>query len=491
MKSCNPQANRQFLAGTMTDQQEMEFVAHLDACRRCQSRLEQSAGSDPDWREAREHLKLIPGVLETESPCSAAPTSEYELACLAPTDDPQMLGRIGPYEVSGVIGRGGMAVVFKAFDKALNRFVAIKVLAARLASLGIARQRFAREARAMAAVSHEHVVPVFAVEEHLGLPYLVMEYIPGTSLEHYLRRHGPLDVLAVIRVGLQVAQALAAAHAQGLVHRDIKPANILLDTSVERIKVGDFGLARVSHEADCTQSGAVAGTPQFMAPEQVRGETCSQSVDLFGLGALMYAMCSGTSPFRAETLFGVMQGVLEKTPKSLRGQNPDVPAWLEQFIFRLLEKNPEDRFVSADEVARLLERELVYLQHPTTAEKPDRSWAPRGRRSPRGRGFTLMARSWLPASLLAASLTAIGWLFWPAAGEDTPQDSADGGAHVSTEPPPAHWDTDGTSELAERVRQLGRQMHCTSEAPPTPDPWDQQVGEVRRRLSSLSESDPW
>jgi len=491
MKSCDPQAGCLFLAGAMTDHQEAEFVAHLDTCRRCQSRLEQSVGSDPDWREVRDRLKLIPDILHTESPSSGTPTSEYDLAFLAPTDDPQMLGRIGPYEVSGVIGRGGMGIVFKALDRALNRFVAIKVLATRLASLGVARQRFAREARAMAAVSHEHIVPVFAVEEHLGLPYLVMEYIPGTSLEHYLRRHGPLDALAVVRVGLQVAQALAAAHAQGLVHRDIKPANILLDRGVERIKVGDFGLARVPHEADCTQSHSLAGTPQFMAPEQVRGETCSQPVDLFGLGALMYAMCSGASPFRAETVFGVMQRVLERTPKSLREQNPEVPDWLEQFIFRLLEKDPLDRFASAEEVARSLEKELAYLQNPTTAKRPDRSWAPHGPTLPRARVFASIAWSWLLVPLLATSLMAIGWLFWPGAGENNLQDSVGGRAPVPAASAPAHWDTGGTSELAERVRQLGEQMQSTCRAPRTPDPWNQKVGEVRRRLSSLNESDPW
>ncbi|MHC4402214.1 MAG: serine/threonine-protein kinase, partial [Planctomycetota bacterium] len=341
-----------------------------------------------------------------------------------------------------------------------------------------------------AAVSHEHVVPVFAVEEHLGLPYLVMEYIPGTSLEHYLRRHGPLDALAVVRVGLQVAQALAAAHAQGLVHRDIKPANILLDRGVDRIKVGDFGLARVPHEVNCTQSDTVAGTPQFMAPEQVRGETCSPPVDLFGLGALMYAMCTGTSPFRAETVFGVMQRVLERTPKSLREENPEVPAWLEQFIFRLLEKDPQDRFASAEEVARLLEKELAYLQNPTTAEKPDRSWVPHGPTSPRARGFASIARSWLLVPLLTASLMAVGWVFWPSAVENNLQDSIGGRTPVPAGSAPAHWDADGTSELAERVRQLGEQMQFTCQAPPTPDPWNQKVGEVRRRLSSLKESDP-
>ena len=483
MKSCNSQAGRQFLDGNLSDEQETRYVAHLDSCSECQSQLEQSAGSGPDWQEARDRLKLLSSLFDTESTDSSRPTGEYDLAFLSPTDDPQMLGRIGPYEVSGVIGRGGMGIVVKALDKSLNRFVAIKVLDPRLASLGVARQRFAREARAMASVSHEHVVPVFAVEEHLGLPYLVMEYISGASLEHKLRKNGPLSTLAIVRVGLQVSQALSAAHAQGLVHRDIKPANILLDKGVERIRVGDFGLARVSHEANCTQTGTVAGTPEFMAPEQVRGETCSPATDLFGLGGLMYAMCSGASPFQAETVYGVMQHVLEKTPKSLREENPEVPIWLEQFIFRLLEKNPQDRFESSEMVAQLLEKELAYLQNPSTAERPNRSWATKG--SLAGRRKTYLRSSLVIA---VAVMLALAWKFWPGEPEPVTKAPVNGSGLVVTEPSPALWDTDGTMEFAARVWALDEEMRFLPPPHSPPDAWNEDVEDVRRRLSTLRES---
>ena len=491
MNNCNPRAGRHFLAGTMSDEQETQFVAHLDSCSECQSQLEQSAGSGPDWQEARDRLKLLSSLIDSESTDSNAPMGKLDLAFLSPTDDPQMLGRIGPYEVSGVIGRGGMGIVVKALDKSLNRFVAIKVLDPRLASLGVARQRFAREARAMAAVSHEHVVPVFAVEEHLGLPYLVMEYMAGDSLEHKLHQNGPLDTLAIVRVGLQVSRALSAAHAQGLVHRDIKPANILLDKGVERIRVGDFGLARVSHEANFTQTGSVAGTPEYMAPEQVRGETCSPAADLFGLGALMYAMCSGSSPFRAETVYGVMQNVLEKTPNSLREQNPEIPVWLEQFIFRLLEKNPPDRFESSETVGHLLEKELAYLQNPSTAERPDRSWTRHGSLTPRGQAFTAVVRLSIFIAVVASLVIAIGWAIWPNEKVQNAEEPVSKHAAVSAGPAPVLWDTDGTAEFSSRVRALGEEMRQPTQSLPIPDPWNENVENVRRQLSALVESNSW
>ena len=165
-----------------------------------------------------------------------------------------------------------MGVVFKAYDPALRRNVAIKVLSASLASCGAARRRFLREARAAAAVVHEHVVSVFAVVETVKLPFLVMEYVPGRSLQDRVDKSGPLSLTEVLRIGMQTAAGLAAAHAQGLVHRDVKPANILLENGVERVRLSDFGLARAAADAGVTQSGVVAGTPHYMAPEQARGE---------------------------------------------------------------------------------------------------------------------------------------------------------------------------------------------------------------------------
>ena len=159
------------------------------------------------------------------------------------------------------------------------------MLAPQLATSSSARQRFAREARAAAAIRNEHVVAIHSVDEWKGLPYLVMEFIPGVSLQERIDRSAPLDLNSILRIGMQAASGLAAAHAQGLVHRDIKPSNILLENCVERVKITDFGLARAVDDASLTQSGVVAGTPLFMAPEQARCEPIDHRADLFSLGS--------------------------------------------------------------------------------------------------------------------------------------------------------------------------------------------------------------
>ena len=221
-----------------------------------------------------------------------------------------------------------MGIVLKAFDPTLHRAVAIKILAPQLATSSSARQRFAREARAAAAIRNEHVVAIHSVDEWKGLPYLVMEFIPGSSLQARIDRSAPLDLNSILRIGMQAAKGLAAAHAQGLVHRDIKPSNILLENCVERVKITDFGLARAVDDASLTQSGVVAGTPLFMAPEQARCETIDHRADLFSLGAVLYAMCTGRSPFRASTTLGVLKRVCDDTHRPVRDVNPDVPEWL-------------------------------------------------------------------------------------------------------------------------------------------------------------------
>src|SRR5262249_52001675 len=149
------------------------------------------------------------------------------------------------------------------------------------------------------------------------------------SLQERIDREGPLELAEILRIGMQVASGLAAAHAQGVIHRDVKPANILLENGVERVKLTDFGLARALDAASMTQSGVVTGTPQYMAPEQARGEPVDHRADLFSLGSVLYAMCTGRSPFRAETTMAVLRRVAEDQPRSIREVNPAVPDWLE------------------------------------------------------------------------------------------------------------------------------------------------------------------
>ncbi len=263
-----------------------------------------------------------------------------------------------------------MGVVLKAFDPRLHRPVAVKLMAPHLATHAAARKRFAREARAVAAVRNEHVVAIHQVETDGQTPYLVMEFVGGTSLQDRLERRGPLDVKEVLRIGMQAARGLAAAHAQGLVHRDIKPANILLENGVERVKITDFGLARAVDDANLTQSGLITGTPNYMSPEQAAGAAVDARSDLFSLGSVLYACCAGHPPFRAETPLAVLRRVCDDPPRPVREVNPDVPDWLDALIRKLLAKDLADRFQTATEVADLLGRHLAHLQQPDAIAVP-------------------------------------------------------------------------------------------------------------------------
>src|SRR5262249_8676713 len=195
-----------------------------------------------------------------------------------------------------VLGRGGMGVVFRARDTILQRTVAIKTLGPLLAENPVARRRFIREGQTAAAVRHEHVVTGYGVEGHESSPYLVLEYVEGTSLEELLAQAATLPLDEVVSLGTQIAQGLAAAHAKGLVHRDIKPANILLEKETRRVALTDFGLARAVDDASLSQSGEVCGTPHYMAPEQVCGGAIDHPAGLFSPRSVLYYMCTGERP---------------------------------------------------------------------------------------------------------------------------------------------------------------------------------------------------
>jgi serine/threonine protein kinase len=368
---------------------------HLERCAECQEALDRLVGTDRCLTAARRYLGD-----ETTVSYKTAEVAHESLDFLAPSDWPDSLGRLGAYEVKGVLGRGGMGVVLKAFDPALSRNVAIKVLSAPLATCGASRRRFLREARAAAAVVHEHVVGVFAVVESVGLPFLVMEYVPGHTLQDRLDRFGPLSLPEVLRIGTQTAAGLAAAHAQGLVHRDVKPANILLENGVERVRLTDFGLARAAADAALTHSGVVAGTPHYMAPEQASGETVDHRADLFSLGSTLYAMCAGHPPFRAESPLVVLRRVCDDEPRPLRELNPEVPAWLEAIISRLMAKDPARRFQTATDVALLLGSCLAHVQQPLSVPLPAELAALPNRTGK-------WRRYWIRGSIVASVLAAV------------------------------------------------------------------------------------
>ena len=336
--------------------------------------LEQACHGDPERRRRVEALLRAyddaGSFLENPAVTLEPPAEGISLGFLTPTDKPGLLGTLGPYEVLEVIGRGGMGIVLRALDPKLNRVVAVKALAPELAANPNARRRFLREARAVAAISHPHIVTIHAVDED-SLPYLVMECIVGQSLREKLDKSGALRLAEILRIGRQIAEGLAAAHRQGIIHRDIKPANILLENGVERVKITDFGLARAVDDATITKTGEVSGTPQYMSPEQAKGEKVDQRSDLFSLGAVLYAMCTGRSPFRADNIAAVIRRVCDDTPRPVSDVNPEIPEWLDQIVGCLLEKEPDHRFQSAEEVAAALEGELANLQHPqhTTTEQ--------------------------------------------------------------------------------------------------------------------------
>jgi WD40 repeat protein len=385
--SClTPERLRQLSADELSPPELEELEEHVTHCESCRCALE-AASAEPDWRqEVRDALTDV-SVPEgwsrladsTDDGSHDACAVEPFLKLLGPTDDPHMLGRIGTYEIVGILGRGGMGVVFKGFDSALNRYVSIKMLLPHLATSGGARKRFAREAQAAAAVVHDHVMAIHSVAEWQGVPYLVMPYGRGISLQKRLSDKGPLEVREILRIGMQTAAGLAAAHAQGLVHRDVKPANILLDDGVERVTLTDFGLARAVDDASLTRIGVLAGTPQYMSPEQARGNAIDARSDLFSLGSVLYAMCTGRSPFRADSSYGVLRLITDDEPTPIREINPEIPDWLCAIVGRLMAKRPEERFSTASEVAELLEGCLAHVQQPTAVALPSSVARPTGK----------------------------------------------------------------------------------------------------------------
>ncbi|MGA2256638.1 MAG: serine/threonine-protein kinase, partial [Thermoguttaceae bacterium] len=411
-----------------------------------------------------------------------------------PTDDPRMLGRFGGYEIVGIIGYGGMGVVLKGFEAALDRYVAIKLLVPHLASSGAARARFAREARAAAAVLHENVVAIHRVSEAKDLPYLVMPYMPGESLQKRLDERGPMQLNEILRIGMQIAAGLAAAHAQGLVHRDIKPGNILLDKGVERVTITDFGLARAADDASLTRSGVIAGTPQYMSPEQARGEPLDSRSDLFSMGSVLYTMCVGRPPFRAQTAFGVLHRISESIPTAIRQLAPETPAWLCEIIAKLHAKDPRERFQSASEVAGLLGRWLAHIQQPTVIPAPPRT----GNRRCRTRKLRQILAA-VAVGIIGLCMTVAIFLRWPPASAKTglenpgtqPVDAAGADVeHANDFSAQASLDEnalqEGCQTVRRRISQIQRAWYQSPSSVNDRD-WQSTVSGLHRQLDDLGQ----
>jgi serine/threonine protein kinase len=340
---------------------------------------------------------------------------------------------------------------------------------------------------------HSHVLAIHSVDATGRLPFLVMPYVDGESLQDRVRRNGPLGTKEVLRIGVQAARGLQAAHEQGLVHRDIKPVNILLERDVDRAMLTDFGLARAVDDASMTRSGVIAGTPQFMSPEQARGEAVDLRSDLFSLGSVFYTMCAGRPPFRAETTMGLLRRIIDVCPRPLREVNADIPEWLAAIIEKLHAKTANDRFESAGELADLLEGCLAHVQQPTRTPLP-KSIPRQSREQLRSarRTVGLAAALVVVAMFAIASPYGLAWL------AESPQTSGAPTTDVREIPSPGETGVslDGVEPTASLLPPTQ-----TSAIPPTQttgiDPValtsdaagdsgiDQDLGEVARRIDVL------
>jgi eukaryotic-like serine/threonine-protein kinase len=260
------------------------------------------------------------------------------------------------YELEELLDHGGMSTVYRGHDRMLERTVALKILHAHFGDDAEYVERFRREARAVAQLSHPNIVTVIDRGSSDGHQFIVFEYVEGENLKQLLERTGPLPVERVVELGIEIADALAFAHAHDLVHRDVKPQNILVDTAGDA-KVTDFGIVRtLDVERGVTQTGTVLGTSNYLSPEQAAGSPVTPATDIYSLGVVLYELLTGEVPFHGDNLVVVAMKHVTEHPPDILAQRPEVPARLAAAVARALEKDPERRFVSMDAFATELRR---------------------------------------------------------------------------------------------------------------------------------------
>jgi len=296
--------------------------------------------------------------MSESAPTAGHPPAAFDF--LAPPQGPGEIGRLGGYRILKVLGQGGMGVVFQAQDVRLDRLCALKTMLPELALKPGMKERFLREARAAAKLEHDHIIPIFQVDEVNGVPFIAMPFLKGASLEDWFRQKQkagsktPLTERQILKLGREIAKGLAAAHEQGLIHRDIKPANVWLDAGAGgRVKILDFGLARLSEgEQHLTQSGFILGTPSYMAPEQAQGFQLDGRADLFSLGVVLYRLCTGELPFTGDNPMSVLMALASHQPPPVRDLNPAISPALAELVMGLLVKDPAQRIGSANDVVQ-------------------------------------------------------------------------------------------------------------------------------------------
>lgn len=418
-----PEDWQALLDGTVDDSRELALAAHLEACEPCRRELDRLAGDRQLIDDVGERLREVSPVTEPglervmaglRSGTPSGSTSQDRTApehpgydvrsWLQASDDPRLLGTLDEYDVLGVLGRGGMGIVLLAHDRTLNRRVALKLLAPHLAHDARCRKRFTREARAVAAVNHRHIVTIHRIvepseEARFSLPYLVTEFVAGNTLETRLRTEGPLPIEDVVDYAAQIADGLAAAHERGIIHRDIKPGNILLSADGRECKISDFGLARIERDGQQTASGMLTGTPAYMSPEQARGLELDSRSDLFSLGSLVFAMLAGRAPFEGSSSLSIIHQILDGPVPQVERVQPGTPVWLAEIVNRLHAQDPDRRFQTAEQVRIALEsRETHTLPSAAAA-------AGRRRQSDRKR----LVRRGLIGTAVAAVVCLVGY----------------------------------------------------------------------------------
>lgn len=317
-----------------------------------------------------------PAPASTASPPTLTPTGlGRSLPGSTGSDADGLLRQVGRYQIRSRLGRGGMATVYRAHDPSIGRDVAIKFLHASLAEDEECRTRFLREARAAGSLSHPNIATVHDVGEIEGRPFMAMELLEGRSLADVLDAQQVLPIRDVIMLGLQLAQALEYAHGKGVVHRDIKPGNIMLLADKSGIKVTDFGIAHVEGAGGVhapTLVGAVLGTPQYMSPEQTRGEKLDGRSDLFSVGIVLFQALAGERPFKGENLVAIAQAIATAEAPPLNAKRPDVPPALRRIVERCLAKAPTQRFASGAELSQALGKVLAELDAAAAAQDKPR-----------------------------------------------------------------------------------------------------------------------
>ena len=447
-----PDALQSYLLGDLPDQEAEALDAHLTACPACLAALQKVEVADgllqalrsqrgrprfhnPLIEQLRLQLRQLRPIHPADASLATPNSTIVSNTCpsvnlppgitgpnegcypfLAPAQTANELGRLGIYRVLAELGAGGMGVVFLAEDTVLKRRVALKVMRPALASGPQARQRFLREAQATAALCHDHIVVIYQVAEENGVPYLAMPFLVGETLDNRLHRLKTLPLPEALRIGREIALGLAVAHEQGIIHRDIKPSNLWLEAPQGRVKILDFGLAWMEcPEGERTTTGAILGTPGYMAPEQLDGSVDARA-DLFSLGCVLYRLLAGRMPFKGETPLQRLRSLVEDTPLPLIQFNPNVPPAVAAFIHKMLAKKREERPVSAAVVARVLETmqglapPVAPLALPVAVAMPGE-----GKTSP-GQESTILdtshrvaSRRWRAAALAVAAIVLVGF----------------------------------------------------------------------------------